>query len=1456
MQVSVVVAFLAKLVTSSHVGSWKDARECLKVNKLSCLCNSNYSSPFPHQIRREAHNLGQLSHRNVVEFFGIWETPASLSQLPALVMEFAHGGALHRVVRRRPAVHCSTLADWALQVAEGMRYLHEKVGLVHQDLKTANILIREPLVQSPGPDDLTGKTLIISDFGMSCPADALSSRVSGVGTVAYAAPEVICMRMFSLASDVWSYGVVLWEIFTMLEPFKELDPGQQLAKIGRYRQKLLIPRSDIGFSETIGSLLARCWDDEPEERPTFSDICNYLIEAQNDEFFSLSTEEFTSRQEIWVQEISGDAELSLLTESCSSEASSPLRRQNEFLQQENAKMRDALQALQQNEARYRGTIAGLQKDNQILSVLVANTLLKNTLAPPAPRKKPFMYNLFRRNEEKKNITPLVSGSTNGAGDNESPITIGCSNVIDAAINSAAADRPPRDCSPVVKSSTRHHGKTSRKSILGISYPQKVRHMVHVPLNLFGESNNDLYPPIYRGNFSSGGASGSPTSPLPPIGGGSSSISNSSFPHRPRTDSQSTDPPLHPSSYVFSPSDEAADIAHQFAFLYTQNHNNGTAASGTLGSFQLPLINQQQQKYASKSGRVSANTTTGGLTSYKSAPELCEQADCSKVRLNTFESGWHTVSRGCEFYAANSTSDRKAIVSSSSGVTGGGGGSVSTSKRHRIGLSSLFHPSRSKHNSGSGKPSSPSCTTNGTDNFISPLTSPPPDFSPTSPNAFHSTTPTTTSAVTSLSTLIPGVPLPKNRSSSSKSPSGGKVSHTTKPRRLLHKIFQSADKNGTGSGSRPSRRVSISNGGTRKISGKKTRPKESPPCRDSTPSDPILPPDGCSAILSSLDDEEAVDKKMQSSHSFALPIAEFPPLPPYYPQKTNQNPTIRRRLIDLISPPSSNIPSATRGAPPIPRPCTLTSRSTEGTIEFKGSLGAGPRRRPYIPRLKSQSLDVLYHSDDHPDVEKQRQGSISKEGGENGDAIERGGDGEAGGDEPVNPVPMALWSALQIASIAPLLFDCQTSAPLPPPPQQQNHSNTAPQSASFARVTFSPFAMDELDQAEDVLGKAQSCLGRISSTLALSQAASSSAMRERSRQPTRRHQWNTQRELSAPAPSSSPWQRKLSQLPPVYYSPPPSAGNGASREACCKCGCHSAGGGTIDVGVSRSRHSSTTTNSSSQSPSRWLPVENPVALSRDAYLKVTQDGYLNRATVDDILDDDELAVDEDLVGDVDNGDGNDLTIEARPSQSSILLARSLRGTGGFSPSTSSLFPSPISPTLFQKQQASEQQQLPVANNQNSNLQQGAEGEHVDDDDDDVVVIQLIIQSENDAGGDCELEEGTGEPSFGAGEAAEDTSALYEEFKSISSHQWIPYRDDGTEKSDVGVEEGWRNGYLITESENSSGVLSSPTTDRPNEFPSIPCRRRKAFRLKDKPEGLLSSPEDDGDNGGSDKPVLRL
>nr|CDS19087.1 mitogen-activated protein kinase kinase kinase 9 [Echinococcus granulosus] len=1290
-------------------GTWQEKTVALKVYHQASS-----------QIQREAFNLGQLAHRNVVEFFGLWETQETISHLPALVMEFAHGGALHTDVRRRPTIRPLTLADWALQIAEGMRYLHECAGLVHRDLKTANILIREPLVASPGPDDLIRKTLIISDFGMSCPTDIIDSCVSGIGTAAYAAPEVICMAIFSLASDVWSYGVVLWEIFTMLEPFQEFDRAQQLVNIGRYRQKLFIPRPEAGFPEVIGTLLTSCWADERTDRPTFCDIYNRIMDAQHDSFFSLSTEEFTALQSAWIREISDEAELSLLSESCSSEASSPLRRQNEYLQQENAKMRDALQTLQQNEVRYRGTIAGLQKDNQILSVLVANTLYNNAapLAAPAPRKRPFIYNPFRRNEQKTSAVNLASVLS---GEGESPSATTTAAVGAGVVTTTECS--PRDYSPAVKSTGRRYGgrKTS-KSGPGISYPSDVRHVFHVPCNLVFESNNELYSPIYRSNFSPGSyntfVGPSIPSPTSPTIYASGSASSSYL--RPRTDSQSTDPPVHPSSIVFSPTEDAADIARHFAFLYAQNGLTGTTP--LLTQITSQTLQQKHQRFPKFSG-------TGGLTSYKSAPELCEKIRCSKARLNTLE-GRHTVSRSSAFDPTDTPADRKPTTSSTSGANG----SVNTSKRHRIGLSALFHTSRSKHNSGSGKPPSPACES-------IPLSPLPPSV------------PTTASDLSPSSTL-------SGTASQSGRGSGKRKSLSTTPRRLLlHKLFQTERNR--------QRRVSA---GSRKSSGltKKQRDSVSPD------SSQILP-EGTVQSSPDLENRKVVIEPPHCNYVSAT--VQIPPLPPYLLRQSNHTLGPRRRLLDIIPPPPAHLPTT---AASIPRPCTLSATSD-------GETKSGVRRRPFVLRIKSQSLDILYQPDEAMAMEAKGEESNETEAEGEDDEGE-----ETGGVASMNPVPLALWSALHVASIAPLFLDCNPAAPV------RSYPPTAPHSASFARVTFSPFTTDESNHAAGVLGKAQSCLGRISSTLALTTVSV-----DRSRQPTRQ-QWNTQRELSAPAPSSSPWQRKLNNLSPVYYSPPSGSGvgrgdgssgggGGSGQEPCCKCVCHSAGGG------SRQSSSATTTTTSSQSSSPWLPVDNPVALSRDAYLKVTQDGYLNRSAVGEALDDD------------DDDDGIDMTSGMR-STSSVLLSRSLCG---FSPSP--LF----SPTSFLQQQ--QQQRHPSNSPPTSFLD--SSGVAVDPGD------QVIILPE-------EEEEETGELSFGAGEAAEDTDTLYAEFQTLPHQALYKTVYDGKLDGD------WCNGCApIPEPE----VLST-------EFPSYPCRRRKAFRMKDKPEGLLSSPEDDSANGTGGNPTI--
>lgn len=167
---------------------------------------------------------------------------------------------------------------------------------------------------------------------------------------------------------------------------------------------------------------------------------------------------------------------------------------------------------------------------------------------------------------------------------------------------------------------------------------------------------------------------------------------------------------------------------------------------------------------------------------------------------------------CAFDGASATSDRKPTNSSTSAANGG----VSTSKRHRIGLSTLFHTSRSKLNSSSGKPSSPS----GDSITLSPLPPPIPtgtalDLSPTSTSS--ALPPLSPSTVISSTPSIIGVSQSNNgRSSSSNLPANKHKPLSTTPRRLLlHKLFQT-DR---------SRQRRLSGGGSRKSSGKKQQQQQ-------------------------------------------------------------------------------------------------------------------------------------------------------------------------------------------------------------------------------------------------------------------------------------------------------------------------------------------------------------------------------------------------------------------------------------------------------------------------------------------------------------------------------------------------------------------------------------------------------------------------------------------------------
>uniref|UniRef100_A0A1B6CWA2 mitogen-activated protein kinase kinase kinase n=1 Tax=Clastoptera arizonana TaxID=38151 RepID=A0A1B6CWA2_9HEMI len=243
-------------------------------------------------VRQEAKVFWLLKHQNIVSLEGV------CLQMPnmCLVMEYARGGSLNRVLAGRK-IRPGVLVDWAIQIARGMDYLHNKapISLIHRDLKSSNVLLSEPIEN----DDLQYKTLKITDFGLAREVYK-TTRMSAAGTYAWMAPEVIKTSTFSKASDVWSYGVLLWELLTGETPYKGIDALAIAYGVAVNTLTLPIPKTcPVQWKE----LMELCWDSCPHSRPSFEIIKNKLDAILYSAFTQTPHESFQTMQDGWRLEI-------------------------------------------------------------------------------------------------------------------------------------------------------------------------------------------------------------------------------------------------------------------------------------------------------------------------------------------------------------------------------------------------------------------------------------------------------------------------------------------------------------------------------------------------------------------------------------------------------------------------------------------------------------------------------------------------------------------------------------------------------------------------------------------------------------------------------------------------------------------------------------------------------------------------------------------------------------------------------------------------------------------------------------------------------------------------------------------------------------------------------------------------------------------------------------------------
>eukprot|EP01043_Picozoa_sp_COSAG02_P015339 COSAG02_NODE_652_length_18867_cov_30.656756_4_plen_712_part_00 len=212
--------------------------------------------------------LQNLSHDNLVRFYGACTTPPNLCILTELMtgslMSLLYGSLARRPDGTLRELNDKRQAHILMGVATGMAFLHSH-SVAHRDLKSANVLYDKQL------------NIKLCDFAFSKFKRKLSALMdSQVGTPAWMAPEVLRGDEYSLKCDVFSAGVIMWELVYREEPLKGVNQYAVAIKVGMEGHRLPI---DASCPLIWRKLMESCWV-EPDDRPSFADIEKILAEAK------------------------------------------------------------------------------------------------------------------------------------------------------------------------------------------------------------------------------------------------------------------------------------------------------------------------------------------------------------------------------------------------------------------------------------------------------------------------------------------------------------------------------------------------------------------------------------------------------------------------------------------------------------------------------------------------------------------------------------------------------------------------------------------------------------------------------------------------------------------------------------------------------------------------------------------------------------------------------------------------------------------------------------------------------------------------------------------------------------------------------------------------------------------------------------------------------------------------
>ncbi|XP_039134850.1 serine/threonine-protein kinase STY46-like [Dioscorea cayenensis subsp. rotundata] len=251
-----LLKFESKVASGSY-GDLYRGTYCSQDVAIKVLKPERVNVDMQREFAQEVYIMRKVRHKNVVQFIGACTRPPKL----CIITEFMSGGSVYDFLHKQKGVFkLPALLRVAIDVSKGMNYLHQN-NIIHRDLKAANLLMDE------------NEVVKVADFGVARVKAQSGVMTAETGTYRWMAPEVIEHKPYDHKADVFSFSIVLWELLTGKLPYEYLTPLQ--AAVGVV-QKGLRPTIPKNTHFKLTELLEKCWQQDPDLRPDFSEILEML----------------------------------------------------------------------------------------------------------------------------------------------------------------------------------------------------------------------------------------------------------------------------------------------------------------------------------------------------------------------------------------------------------------------------------------------------------------------------------------------------------------------------------------------------------------------------------------------------------------------------------------------------------------------------------------------------------------------------------------------------------------------------------------------------------------------------------------------------------------------------------------------------------------------------------------------------------------------------------------------------------------------------------------------------------------------------------------------------------------------------------------------------------------------------------------------------------------------------